>query len=486
MKKIMALIISSAIVLGGKGVAGAKGDYNVNRISGENRYETSINIAKHYNSEKFENVIIANGNDFPDALAGSVLSKKLNAPILLIDENVNSSRETINLIKSKLAKNGSIYILGGEGAIDRVYEDWFKALGYKNIKRLGGINRFATNKSIVKSLNVEKGTPIVIVNGFGFADALSVSSSAASKGYPIFMSNADKLPNEIKDIIKEISPTKAFIIGGEGVMRNSIVDELKNIVPSLNKDDIERVEGKNRYETSLNVCSKFNLLSDNAIIANGENFPDALSGSALASKMDAPIILTDGVNILKQKEYLDNNNYKNLILLGGTGVINTESQRILENKPVISDKDAKNLLFSGDEEFKKMLKIEVHGESYIDLNGRSYAPVKEDLSKYDSIYDYLNKSFRLSTYYTENFIKNIISFEFKNIDEQCYMGYGNPEPRLIVNDAKIIEKKYDRNKVYVSLKGYYHGPKDISTSKATLIYDGTKWVIDEFDNWFEV
>lgn len=115
MKKIMALVISSAIVLGGKGVAGAKGDYNVNRISGKNRYETSINIAKHYNSEKFENVIIANGNDFPDALAGSALSKKLNAPILLIDENVNSSRETINLIKSKLAKNGSIYILGEKG-----------------------------------------------------------------------------------------------------------------------------------------------------------------------------------------------------------------------------------------------------------------------------------------------------------------------------------------------------------------------------------
>ncbi|MCT7443489.1 cell wall-binding repeat-containing protein, partial [Escherichia coli] len=103
----------------------------------------------HYNSEKFENVIIANGNNFPDALAGSALSKKLNAPILLIDENINSSRETINLIKSKLVKNGSIYILGGEGAVDRVYEDWLKDLGYKNIKRLGGINRFATNKSIV-------------------------------------------------------------------------------------------------------------------------------------------------------------------------------------------------------------------------------------------------------------------------------------------------------------------------------------------------
>ncbi len=324
---------------------------------------------------------------------------------MLIDGSINSSRETINLIKSKLVKNGSIYILGGEGAVSRVYEDYFKDLGYKNIKRLGGINRFATNKSIVKTLNVEKGTPIVIVNGFGFADALSVSSSAASKGYPIFMSNADKLSNEIKDIIKDISPTKVFMIGGEGVMRNSIVDELKNIVPSLNKDNIERVAGKNRYETSLNICSKFNLLSDNAIVANGENFPDALSGSALASKMDAPIILTDGVNISKQKEYLDNNSYKNIILLGGTGVINTESQRILENKPVISDKDAKNLLFNGDEEFKKMLKIEVHGESYIDLAGISYASVKDDLSEYNSIYDYLNKNFKLNTHYTENFIK---------------------------------------------------------------------------------
>lgn len=37
-------------------------------------------------------------------------------------------------------------------------------------------------------------------------------------------------------------------------------------------------------------------------------------------------------------------------------------------------------------------------------------------------------------------MKNMINFEFKNIDGQCYMGYGNPEPRLIVKDAKIIEK----------------------------------------------
>ncbi len=34
MKKIMSLVISSAIVLGGKSIAKANVDYNINRISG--------------------------------------------------------------------------------------------------------------------------------------------------------------------------------------------------------------------------------------------------------------------------------------------------------------------------------------------------------------------------------------------------------------------------------------------------------------------
>ena len=39
-------------------------------------------------------------------------------------------------------------------------------------------------------MNLEKGTPVVIANGYGFADALSVSSVASLKGYPILMTGA--------------------------------------------------------------------------------------------------------------------------------------------------------------------------------------------------------------------------------------------------------------------------------------------------------
>ncbi len=59
--------------------------------------------------------------------------------------------------------------------------------------------------------------------------------------------------------------------------------------------------GNNRYDTSLEICKYFNSDSDIAVIANGENFPDALSGSALAAKQNAPIVLTNGKDMLNQK-----------------------------------------------------------------------------------------------------------------------------------------------------------------------------------------
>lgn len=125
------------------------------------------------------------------------------------------------------------------------------------------------------------------------------------------------------------------------------------IVPTLKDSSVTRIGGENRYETSLNICRYFKLSSDSAFIASGTNFPDALSGSALAAKMNAPIILTDGYDIAKQKQYLDQTDYKKLTLLGGTGSISSDVENILEDKQIISDADAKSLLVNGDNAFKK-------------------------------------------------------------------------------------------------------------------------------------
>lgn len=327
--KNLSIILSTVVITFSiSNSVSAKNNYNISRLYGENRYETSVNISNKFSQDKIDNIIIASGNDFPDALAGSVLSKKLNAPILLVDKTPDENLNSINYIKNHLTSNGTIYVLGGKGSVNEIYINYFKTTGY-NVKRLGGATRFETNKSIVNFLNVKKGTPLVLVNGYGFADALSVSSIAASKGYPILMSDANNLPTEIVEVVNNIQPSKVFIVGGEGSLSSSIIDQIKNVVPSLGIN-IVRIGGISRYETSLNVCKYFNLDRDTALIANGENFPDALSGSALAAKLNAPIILTDGSNIITQKRYLDSMNYSNLILLGGKSAVSEAAENILK------------------------------------------------------------------------------------------------------------------------------------------------------------
>lgn len=342
MKKILSLVIATSIITTASITAHAESKYNVNRLYGVDRYKTSVNISNNFSNGKIQNVIIASGKDFPDALTGSILSKKYTAPILLLNSTINESSDSINYITNHLDKSGNIYILGGSGSISEDFVKYMKNLGYSNIIRLGGINRAETNKVIVQSIDVEKKTPIVITNGYdGFADALSISSIAAAKGYPIFITKKTTLPDEIKSTISNIEPSEVYIVGGTGVVGSEIVNELKNLVPTLDDSKIVRVAGNDRYETSLNIAKYFNLSTDTAIIANGTNFPDALSGTALAAKLNAPIILTDGQDIESQKSFINAQNYSNLVLLGGIGSIDFPIEYSFKDPEKISDTEKK-------------------------------------------------------------------------------------------------------------------------------------------------
>lgn len=301
--------------------------YNVTRIAGQDRYETSFFIASQVNPGMTNSVILASGKDFPDALAGAPLSKKLNAPILLMDDSIYGYLyENLDYINKHLSKGGTIYLLGGESSISSNVVNELEQQGYTNIKRLGGTNRFDTNNTIVNEMNIEEGTPVVIVNGFNFPDALSISSIAAAKGYPIFMSQNNSIPDTIINKISSINPSKIYLIGGTGALSNNIQSQLKNNLSNVNDEDIIRISGNNRYDTSLKVADYFKLDSKDVILANGENFPDALSGSALAAKLNAPIILMDGKNIDSQKNYIDSLNSNNLIILGGQGSVSSETE----------------------------------------------------------------------------------------------------------------------------------------------------------------
>lgn len=292
--------------------------YVTTRIYGQNRYETSFNIAENFDDSMVDNVILANGENFPDALSGSVLSKKFNAPILLVDNsNFDNNKYLQDYIYNHLSKGGNIYLLGGEASVSPAYVSQLKKTGNYNFIRLGGKDRFDTNISIVDEMQVKTGTPVIIVSEENFPDALSISSVAALRGYPILMSNKDNLPDKIGQELSIIKPSKVYIIGGNSVVSDQVRNQVQNILDYTGQDDIVRIYGDDRYETSLNICRYFNLDSNSVVLANGTNFPDALSGSALAAKLNSPIILIDGEDAEKQKGYIDSVKYNRIFILGG-------------------------------------------------------------------------------------------------------------------------------------------------------------------------
>lgn len=294
------------------------------RLSGSDRYDTSISIADDFGESQFESIIVANSNDYADALSGSSLQSLGGSPLLLLNKDVKSSSKVLNYINLHLKKDGTIYILGGKSVVSSEFEQYFKEKGFSSLKRLTGVNRYDTNIKIVQASNIKEGTPVVIVNGENFPDALSISGIAAYKGYPIFMTSGRDLKKSIEDEISSIKPSAIYVIGGKGAVSDSIAAELKKI-----SNNVVRIEGKDRYETNMNVCKYFDKDADTLMISSGESYADALSGNALAAKLKAPMLIVSEKNISDIEKYLSGKQYNKIIILGGKGAVSGKIEDIL-------------------------------------------------------------------------------------------------------------------------------------------------------------
>ncbi|MFL0269059.1 cell wall-binding repeat-containing protein [Candidatus Clostridium radicumherbarum] len=298
------------------------------RLGGQNRYETSVQIAENMYSGKINNVVLATGADFPDALSGSVLAKAVSAPILLVDAKPTSagSSPALNYIASHLNQGGNVYLLGGEGVISKDFEAKLTSMGY-NFRRLGGTNRFDTNTQIVNqlnALNAASSTGLVIATANDFPDALSISPAAALNGWSILLSNKDSLTPDEEKYISSMKPDKVYIAGGNGVVSDNVLNKVKTML-GYGDDKVIRLGGSNRYETSKKINSALFNTPNRIGIATGQQFADALSGSVYAALYRAPIVLADPNQVTEAQNYIkfaaSNANSIDATVFGQTGAV---------------------------------------------------------------------------------------------------------------------------------------------------------------------
>ncbi|BCB05776.1 cell wall-binding repeat-containing protein [Bacillus sp. KH172YL63] len=278
------------------------------RLAGSNRYATAVEISKEGWGES-HTVFLARGDSFADALAGVTLAYEKNAPILLTEKN-RLSTETKREIERLQAEE--VILLGGSSAISLEVEDELKSIQLIT-KRVSGKDRFDTARLIAEELNL-KPKKAIIAYGKNFPDALSIAPYAARMGYPILLTDKDSLPNSTKSFLENVN--QSIVVGGEGVVSNSILSEL----PSP-----QRIGGKNRFETATKVFKELNGTSTTFFIGNGYGFADSLTGSVLAAKKSAALLLVNKTGIpVETQDIFNGYTVENFTVLGGKAVIEDE------------------------------------------------------------------------------------------------------------------------------------------------------------------
>ncbi|MDR1961396.1 MAG: cell wall-binding repeat-containing protein [Gracilibacteraceae bacterium] len=239
-----------------------------------------------------ETVIVARGDDFPDALAGVPLAAYYKAPILL----TAPERAGDGLISTLgVLAPSRLIILGGEGAVSAATEAEMKAAmpWLQETIRLAGSDRYETAARIAAFLPAS--SEAALATGEDYPDALALAAAAAGRGMPMLLTRRDALPAATATALRDMRPQRVFVAGGEGVVSRLALDGLAAL--GVLAEDIVRYAGADRYETSAAVASEFYPAGGIVYLADGRVYTDALPAAAAAAGRGGTLLLADGAGI---------------------------------------------------------------------------------------------------------------------------------------------------------------------------------------------
>lgn len=258
------------------------------RVAGDDRYATAVAAARSRWNASTE-VVVASGQDFADALAGTALAAANDAPLVLTrsDRLPNNVAQVITDLGAT-----EVIVLGGPAAIGEDARDALLALpNVEAVNEIAGANRYSTAAQAAVAAGAPNGT-VAIASGQSFADGVSAATLSVGGEdirMPILLADGDSLSAETIDALEQLEVTEAFIIGGPVRIGTAIEDELEDLGVAT-----ERLAGADRYTTSQAVAAQHGALlgqSHGLVVASGADFPDALTAGAYAARGGEVVLL---------------------------------------------------------------------------------------------------------------------------------------------------------------------------------------------------
>ena len=282
----------------------------IERIAGENRYETAVLISQALypdgtwpDGSPVELVVVTNGLNFPDALAGGPYAAGVG-PLLLVPP----SGQVPQVVLDELARLDPAYvdILGSTDAVSAGIEEQLTVTGAE-ITRIAGRNRYDTAARLAQATFERRfyadrsSAQAIIASGEVFADALGASAISAVGGHVLLLGSKGGLTAETWAVLEELKPINVYLLGGADRLPSGLEQQIASRLPPGTW--VGRIAGADRYETAARLSeSTFSTwLIENTrpvrsyaeypILVDGLGFPDALASTPLAWALESPILL---------------------------------------------------------------------------------------------------------------------------------------------------------------------------------------------------
>jgi putative cell wall-binding protein len=210
--------------------------------------------------------------------------------------------------------------------------------------RLQGADRYETSALFAERyatpLGIMSPSGIIIVTGENYPDAIAASGLAGKLGYAVLATSKDTLGQANLNLLEKWKMLyeagheidNVLIVGSESVINTNVEDELAKTLPQAT---IERIAGKDRYETAKLVYDygeKTGEWSDYAaFVVTGESFPDGCSITSTAARYKAPVFLVGKDGVLDKTALEQASRCKQIFIIGSNTVVSSKTEQDLSS-----------------------------------------------------------------------------------------------------------------------------------------------------------
>ncbi len=281
------------------------------RHGGSDRYATAALLAQA-RATTAPDVILARGDNFPDALAGAFLAGRKKG-VVLLTRTASLPQVTIDALAALQAER--VWLLGGTAAIGAGVEQDLRNRGYTPV-RIGGSSRHETAYLVARAGGQAGLAPdrtggtgtlrtAIVATAFGFADALAAGPLAYGGGLPILLTDQDRLSTATRSALTDSSLgiQQVIIVGGSAAVSDGVREAIEGLGLK-----VARVAGADRTATAAGIDRLTREVLDwpstTVALATGRDFPDALALAPLAADSRAGLLLASSPGDLGRTTFL--------------------------------------------------------------------------------------------------------------------------------------------------------------------------------------